>query len=875
MIEESLLKSNFVGKDGFIWWIGQVAPAKVWRNEKSKLDAGKNQKDSISPAWAYRCKVRIIGYHTFDGGILPDEQLPWAHVSVGAETGSGQGGVGQSMRLVGGETVYGFFLDGDDAQQPVIVGCLHRNESTVNFATQEFLENEKSSQFNPFTGNSGKLVQGPTQIRASNTIVQAAPTGSSNQEAKSPGLPESNREESKPGADQLIRYDLATQQWANEYCSVKIIRENGCSDNLIGKIQKIMEEFLNFVSSVQSVAGKFVDVVRNVFVDLPSRVCDFALRIIGIVKFMINNIRNGLLGKIGKKFLELIGLSVPEPQKPPIASATKNVNNIIFCLFERLLSELLPWLCDFLDNMVGNVINAPLCAVQQSVAAILSKIMDLLDRLLSPVLSGISWLVGGLGTISNLLSTVSSVASQIMSFLGCDTLKCETPTQWSPCGGSRTGMSDGWSKVFNLIDDIKGLGNLDLNYGQLSTFGYRGNNSFSNCTEKTLKPTKQEDQIPLPPGIRAPYCIPPEIVIFGDGVRANAVPIVGDRGNIISVKIVNQGSGYSKAPSVYIIDNTNHGSGATAKATIENGKIKDIYLTNQGSGYCKGDYSVFYDYENYLVTANKYTFFEGETVTFTLKTENVPNATRLKYKITGDVRLEDFQNLSSMTGFMTVNSGTATVSFKFRQDSMEEILELMYFDLYDQNDLQVCRTLVLLNNTIAPMLAPEPPYKVQSPRGTTYPDLGGTVGFGTITFTSTTTFPLGPSIGFGTAISGFGTVTGIGTTSTGISTVSIGSSVVGILTNIIPEVVGSGYTYTDTIRVGPCTFSPIIGPFGSIIGVSTNLCPNQFETLPTVIIESNTGEGAILRPVLEFSPTRTTAQITVNEFGVVSVVDCV
>ena len=29
MIEESLLKSNFVGRDGLLWWVGQVAPEKA------------------------------------------------------------------------------------------------------------------------------------------------------------------------------------------------------------------------------------------------------------------------------------------------------------------------------------------------------------------------------------------------------------------------------------------------------------------------------------------------------------------------------------------------------------------------------------------------------------------------------------------------------------------------------------------------------------------------------------------------------------------------------------------------------------------------------------------------------------------------------
>ena len=48
MIEESLLKSNYLGKDGFIWWLGQVAPAKYWRTEKSKIDD--------ESGWAYRLK---------------------------------------------------------------------------------------------------------------------------------------------------------------------------------------------------------------------------------------------------------------------------------------------------------------------------------------------------------------------------------------------------------------------------------------------------------------------------------------------------------------------------------------------------------------------------------------------------------------------------------------------------------------------------------------------------------------------------------------------------------------------------------------------------------------------------------------------------
>ena len=51
MIENNLLKTNFLGKDGFRWWIGQVAP------EKAQGD----QINQIGNTWGSRLKVRIYG----------------------------------------------------------------------------------------------------------------------------------------------------------------------------------------------------------------------------------------------------------------------------------------------------------------------------------------------------------------------------------------------------------------------------------------------------------------------------------------------------------------------------------------------------------------------------------------------------------------------------------------------------------------------------------------------------------------------------------------------------------------------------------------------------------------------------------------------
>ena len=57
--------SQFLGRDGFKWWVGQIAP----------LDAQTEQLVD-GEGWSHRYKVRIMGYHPFTEEI-PNEELPW------------------------------------------------------------------------------------------------------------------------------------------------------------------------------------------------------------------------------------------------------------------------------------------------------------------------------------------------------------------------------------------------------------------------------------------------------------------------------------------------------------------------------------------------------------------------------------------------------------------------------------------------------------------------------------------------------------------------------------------------------------------------------------------------------------------------------
>jgi hypothetical protein len=848
MIDESLLKSNYLGKDGFIWWLGRVAPPESW-DKPELVDYDPYQ---FKDAWGYRCKVRIIGYHTFNEDILPNDDLPWAHIMLSPTDGSAQGGTGKTHKIVGGETVFGFFLDGEDAQQPVVSGVIYRSSNVTNVADNE----KKSVPYAPFSGNNGRLKQGPTKLRP--TKIEKQPTPNFYQSVPNivagtmtePVNAKVNFEEQK-GGDRLFDEDFVLYTKTKLVNSKVINGENGCGDNVIGQITRAIQDFIAVVNGLESYIGAYIDPVLNVFVDIQNQIRRTANLILGAVKFIINNFRNAITKLIGELFSKFIALVLPLPQHTPVGEATKNILNIIFCIFEKLIDLLFKFLTDLLTGLVGRSINAPLCAAEQVTSAILSKLMDGIEDLLSPVMSGLDWLLQGIGSIKSVLSQVSSIANQIFNFLGCDELKCKTPSEWSLGFGPSRKSADNWNRVVNNMNVLRGLNdNIEDSLGFLSIYGYSGPGAvFRDCTEKVRNPKTQED-IPasgLGPGVTYPTCIPPKVEIFGDGYGAQAIPIVSSdgRGSIIAIEIINPGFGYATAPSVNIIDKTNNGSGSYATASISNGRVTGIYITRPGTGYCPTDLRTINPY--YLVTANKYTFYEGETVTFTVNTQNVRSGTRLSYFLDGSIDKNDIQG--SLSGDIIIQNNVATVPIKILQDSVNENLEQLRFNLVDSTGDIVARTIVLINDRLSPILVPTPSDAIQTPPGSAIP-----IGAGT-----------DAPIGITTAIINI----------VGDDAVGVGSDIITIVNDIIVNKPGIGYTSGDSIVVGPCVFTPLVSPNGSIVGINSITCTSEFTSLPELIINTNTGSGAELYPILKYVPKFITAKTVVNQVGIVTVVDCV
>jgi len=68
--------------------------------------------------------VRCLGYHTNNKGQLPTSDLPWAQVTQSI-TSAANDQVGESPTgLMVDSWVIGFFIDGNDGQQPIIIGSI-------------------------------------------------------------------------------------------------------------------------------------------------------------------------------------------------------------------------------------------------------------------------------------------------------------------------------------------------------------------------------------------------------------------------------------------------------------------------------------------------------------------------------------------------------------------------------------------------------------------------------------------------------------------------------------------------------------------------------------------------------------------------------
>ena len=407
-----LFTPGFAGAQ-FNWWIGQIADDSTWRDNNP---AGKTEEASQVPGWGKRYKVRIIGYHDKEEETVPSDQLPWANIMYPVTAGGGQASAFQSPNLRQGNFVFGFFLDGQDMQVPVIMGVLGNNAQTALKTTAGTTD----SNFGPTSGfsESSKGQTDPNRKAPDADLVTIKPKSQSQKDDTSPpppgtklnkyGLDPSKPLTSEQLADSkaaraeadargltetLAREDFVMKKVAEGIAARKAaaespnsasqpgaVKENAdnfhqqsiadvkTNNQMIRKVplanpydnvnssmknmQIVLENLTNDITNVLETAQSYVDAAASVVDDIDKIVESATAKLAKYMKPMMDKVMEFITKTIQSAMAPLSDTVFPN-MRNLIGDLQENVTKLINCLFEKIVGGLVGQMSGLLKDGLG------------------------------------------------------------------------------------------------------------------------------------------------------------------------------------------------------------------------------------------------------------------------------------------------------------------------------------------------------------------------------------------------------------------------------------------------------------------------------------------------------------------------------------------
>ena len=557
--------TNFVGRDPMQWWIGQVTDPKKGEWEKSReKQTGKDGKE----VYSHRVRVRIVGYHGNDSD-LPDKDLPMAHVLMPPGESS-TGGRGRTMNYQGGEVVVGFFLDGADAQQPVVFGTLFRQTFVKDKLKSNKFNAFKQTEFTPYT---------PPDVKAK--------VGKDKAVEKSPydwGF----KTFAQLVGGKVINASSAATKEINVDTNIKLDNVTACEDNEISNITNALKNFTKEMNSYQDVGGLTLDPMYGGVVNKKEEIKLASMKIHASMSRLIRRGRSWTVQETMNKLSKTMKEKVSTSFQPGVGQAAKGLNDIIFCNFEKINEQLGDYLEKSLENMLGSVLDVPTCAVESFLGDMFGQLNNILDTNLGSAFDQLNNIQGGgIESPSKIFSKGIQFANLLTNTLDCDSQNCPPNTNFSSKSGTSIAGDDNFSNILgianlnsitNPLDAVKGLAggllpeipDIDIGLDGLIPDISPSGISKPNCNTNVLR------------------CGPPKVDFIGspDGKGASGSAIVNSLGKVIGVAINEPGTGYIKPPSLTFVDGCDNGFGAGGYVRMnDDGAVEDVVITDGGQQY--------------------------------------------------------------------------------------------------------------------------------------------------------------------------------------------------------------------------------------------------------------------------------------------------
>ena len=577
------MASILEGSDSFgniSWWIGQVAPRETWTEKtllKNDKNVGTSDRAGSDVVYPNRVKVMVTGYH--DRIEDPDE-LPFALVMGDPFQNNGYGSAPNTHQLEGGESVIGFWIDGEDEQKPVI--------TNVFLASQDYDDSKKEGS-DSFTTRPRKRAGG-----GKNTGEKVGEKPGTGEEIKNKEFTKKNENENYDPTTKRKKEDVETVTPAvsgsgpdgvtsshkvNEQMLDQCTDRPTCkNDNSIAVITGALGNLSKMLINAEKYGEFYYDAITGMQMDFDGEMDLITKKIGAVMSAKVNSIRDSMFSSVEEKVNDFTNKLIPEDIKPQFGEGVKGVMSTIYCLFENLIAGLKNTIGNFLKSLIGKLLNAPLCAAEQILGSLLENIMGKITSLIGPILNSLTSTLGGaLGSVNSLINKALAGIGLLYNFIGCQEFKCPLPSRFCNKLGPSQSERDQANKILGFMSGISsGIGGGDNPENLPSVFQkVDGDPStvaalVGECETNILR------------------CGPPTIEIFGgSGVGGFANAVVNELGQIIGANILDPGMGYKeKPPYVTFKDACGDGNAASGIPIIgDDGGIDNILIESPGYGY--------------------------------------------------------------------------------------------------------------------------------------------------------------------------------------------------------------------------------------------------------------------------------------------------
>ena len=716
---QSLYPVNQIGADGFNWWIGQI------------------EKDSRSdPKGSGRCKVRIIGQHPQSCDVVKDEDLPWATTIMPVTNPHSPGGLfSVTPKLRSGHWVVGFFMD-NDKQQPVIMGSVGRvGNSTRTKTAEKDTADEGCNSFTTFIDSekmSADQIAGDKE-KVELTAVDAGHVCSDGKERTNDA--QITGTTSKINAAKY-QQNTTTNSAGINFCIEKADR-CGKDTNLTGTFKNLFAEMLYEIQNndgklgnylVGKVSGELYDMV-----DVGRKYVDKAIR---LVKTFIANIKGYVLKMIRKAVKKLTdALLKAVPGGNSLSQITKFLNDNLAkvgCKMADLGDRLAKWLEDIIFGYLFNLYQSTACQVDEFVSGLINKIQSLMNSLLEGILGPLQDL---LGAIAEPLNMIGQALNKVLSLLG---IQCSGPKQKCPkktkvctdCGGedredfldkllaSLGSDSQDWNQ-YNCDDTNLGrkidktkisfvggvqdpdrnilykIGDIEVKEGEKAVFTVTRSGYIDVISSLTFKTRNGTATAGLD------YEESSGVLGFVAGETTKTIEVrtfedtetEGYEDFYLRLAIDTPGREISRSNFIRniarcTIKPTTISSGVPSQTDSDTGESLPSNPFEPSNNPEENPFVGLFESSKttpasslptYKVVPDRASVKEGEFVTYTITTTNVPHGTTLNYVLFGDSITPSDITSNNLSGVFVIEENSATVIVGIREDSVNEDSEKLIF----------------------------------------------------------------------------------------------------------------------------------------------------------------------------------------------------